>query len=114
MKTRSLVIAAVALVLTLPAAAEFKTVQRAHEVLVDDIRLPQNELGTLAFKSCDECALMVKRVTAETRWILDGRSLQLEQFRAGLAAVDDRERVSLTVLHHLETDRITEVSAGVH
>lgn len=113
MKTRLLIVA-VAFVLALPAAAEFRTVQRAHEVVLDDIRLPQNELGTLAFKSCDECAFMVKRVTADTRWILDGRSVRLDQFRAGLAAMDDRERVSLTVLHHLETDRITEVSASVH
>ena len=113
MKTRLLIVA-VAFVLALPAAAEFRTVQRAHEVVLDDIRLPQNELGTLAFKSCDECAFMVKRVTADTRWILDGRSVRLDQFRAGLAAMDDRERVSLTVLHRLETDRITEVSASVH
>ena len=113
MKTRLLIVAVV-LALALPAAAEFRTVQRAHEVVLEDVRLPQNDLGTLAFRACSECAYMVKRVSAETRWILDGRTVRLDQFRAGLAAMGNSERVSLTVLHHLETDRITEVSASVH
>lgn len=113
MKTR-LLIAAIVLALALPAAAEFRTVQRAHEVEPENVRLPQNESGTLAFKNCAECPFLVKRVTAETRWILDGRPVPLAQFRAGLAAVEDTDRLSLTVLHHLETDRITEVSAVVH
>ena len=113
MNTR-LLIAAISLALALPAAAEFRTVQRAHEVVPENIRLPQNEAGTLAFKRCAECPFLVKRVTADTRWILDGQPLRLDQFRAGLAAVEDTDRLSLTVLHHLETDRITEVSAVVH
>lgn len=112
MRTR-LLITAVVLALALPVAAEFRTVQRAHEVEPADIRLPQNERGTLAFRDCAECAFTVKRVTAETRWILNGRPVRLDQFRTGLAAAADSERVSLIVLHHLEMDRITEVSATV-
>ena len=113
MKTR-LLITVFALALTVPAAAQFRTIQLAHEIMPNDIRLPQYELGTLAFRSCSECRYTVKRVSADTRWIFNGRTLRFEDFRAELDAVEDVDRLSLTVLHHLEWDRITEVSATVH
>ncbi len=51
------------LALALPAAAEFRTVQRAYEVDLAEMRLPQNEAGTISFKSGPEVPLTRKAAT---------------------------------------------------
>jgi hypothetical protein len=108
--TRKLLITATLLALALPAAADFRTVQLAHEVALSEIRLPQSESGTLAFRTCDSCDFRTERVTPETRYLLNGKAIPLEKFRIALSRVQDRESMPVTVLHHLEKDRITQVS----
>jgi hypothetical protein len=54
-------IAAIILALALPAAAQFRTVSKAHEVRLSDLRLPQSDGGTVAYKPCDECPYETKR-----------------------------------------------------
>jgi hypothetical protein len=109
MMTRVLSIALL-LAVSFPVSAEIRTVQQAHEVLLADLRLPQTGAGTLGFRACDECEFREEQVSANTRWSLNGRAVTLEDFRAGLARVTERAFVYLTVLHHLEEDRVTEVS----
>lgn len=101
---------AILLMLVLPAAGQIRTVQLAHEVPLDDLRLPQSEGGTIGFKSCEDCEYQTERVTAATRWSLNGKTVRLDDFRVGLARATDRKSVYVTVLHHLEEDRVTEVS----
>ncbi len=98
------------LALALPAAAEFRTIQRAYEVELNDLRLPQTEGGTIAFKSCDGCAYQTTRVAADARWILNGRAMSRAKFRAGLEGIEDRNNKYLTVLYHIENDQVTQVS----
>jgi len=103
-------IAALSLVLALPVAAEFRTIAEAHEASLSELRLPQNETGTISFKPCDECPYLVKRVSGDTEWVFDGRSMSLEKFRRSLRTISDRKNTPVTVLHHLESDRVTRVS----
>jgi hypothetical protein len=111
MKTRAWIIAALqAFLLASPVAADFRTVELAHEVRLTDVRLPASESGTVGFKTCDDCEFQTERVTVETRWSLNGRIVPLDDFRAALARVTDRGDVYVTVLQHLEDDRVTEVS----
>ncbi len=84
--------------------------QLAHEVTLADLRLPQSDAGTIGFRSCDECDYQTKRVTTATRWSLNGKALSLDDFRLGIARITERNDVYVTVLHHLEEDRVTEVS----
>jgi hypothetical protein len=102
-------IAAITLGLALPVAADFVQIQEAHEVRLSELRLPQNEAGTVAFKPCGDCPYMVKRVNQETQWVLDGKSMPLAKFRRALLSLD-RDSTPVTVLHHLENDRVTKVS----
>jgi hypothetical protein len=90
--------------------AQFRTIAEAYEVRLSDLRLPQSEGGSVAYKTCDACVYESKLVSSDVQWILDGLSLPLEEFRSNLAAVTDRENTSVTVLHHLESDRVTRVS----
>ena len=103
-------IAAIVLGLTLPVSAQFRTIEEAYEVRLSDLRLPQNEAGTVAYKTCDTCPYKTTRVSSNTQWILDGNSMSLEKFRRSLTSIADRRNTAVTVLHHLESDRVTRVS----
>jgi hypothetical protein len=107
-------IAAILLGAALPVAADFKTVALAHEVLLTDLRVPQSESGTVAFKTCDECSYQVERVNEGTQWVLNGKSLPLAKFRRGLLSIRDREAAAVTVLHHLEKDRVIKVEVTTY
>ena len=104
-----IIIATALLAIALPAAAQFRTVQQAYEVELVDLRLPQSESGTLGFRTCTDCAFVTKRISEDTRWVLNGKRMSLKKFRLGLARVQERQNRYVTVVHHLEKDRITQV-----
>ena len=105
-----LFIAALMFGLAMPAAADFKTIEQAYEVALSEIRLPRAEGGTIAFKECSSCDYRTKRVDGNTRWLVNGRSVSLKEFRLAVSRVTDRVNEAVTVLHHLENNRVTEVS----
>lgn len=109
MKLR-LFITAMMLGLTLPAAADFKTIAEAYEVALSEIRLPQSESGTIAFRPCAGCDFQTRRIDGSTRWLINGEAVSLDRFRATVRRVADRKTEAVTILHHLERNRVTEVS----
>lgn len=109
MKFRLLVIS-LALSVTLPVMAQITTIQLAHEVPLGDVRLPQYDSGTLAFKPCSECDYQTTRVSPDCTWRVNGRSMTLQKFREFIAGLEDSDSEYLTVMHHLKNDRITRVS----
>ena len=108
-----LFVSAALLALSMPAAAEFRTIQQAYEVDLSNLRLPAAEAGTIAFKACDECATKTKRVGDFTRWVLNGQTLSFGEFLEGVNAIANPEDAYVTVVHHLEDDRITKVAVGI-
>ena len=104
-----MIVTALLLSLALPAAADFRTIQAAYEVSLDDVRLPQIDAGTISFKKCFECPYETKRVTASTGWVINGKSMTLAKFRERLSLLADHGDESVTILHHLEQDRVTKV-----
>ncbi len=103
-------IAATLVGLALPVAAQFRTVEEAYEVRLSDLRLPRNDGGTVAYKPCDSCPYQTKRVSSDAQWVFDGKTMSLDKFRRSLVSIADRENTAVTVLHHLESDRVTRVS----
>lgn len=102
-----------ALFAALPAVAQIKTVQLAHEVRLASVRLPASESGTLSFKACGECATTSARVTEDTRWLINEQPVSLREFRSAIEARADRNTDYVTVRHHLEKDLITLVAMTV-
>ena len=49
-----------------------------------------------------------------TEWILNGKRLPLDKFRRGLASITDRDAAAVTVLHHLEKDRVIRVTVTTY
>jgi hypothetical protein len=106
-------IATALLGIALSAAADTKLIQRAYEVALSDLRLPQEEGGALMFKSCDDCEYLRVRVGTGTTYRLNGQVMSLTKFRAALLSVEDREGQPVTVLHHLELDLVTNVAVNL-
>jgi len=105
-----LFIIAMCLGMALPAAADFTTIEQAYEVALSDVRLPRSENGTIAFKECSTCEFKTRRVDADTRWLLNGKAVPLQKFRQAVDRVADRNSEAVSVLHHLERNRVTAVS----
>ena len=103
-------IAAILLGLALPVAAEWKSPQESHEVRLSELRLPQNEVGTVGFKPCSDCAYKIKRVNSDTEWVLDGERMSLRKFKRNLRRISDREGTPVTVVENFEEQRVTRVS----
>ncbi len=103
------IFAALLLSLSLTAAAQFTTIAEAYEVSINDVRLPQNELGTIAFKKCSDCDYETRRISRDTVWEFNGERMTLEKFRRALATVDRSENIPVQVLHHLESNQVTKV-----
>jgi biopolymer transport protein ExbD len=100
---------AFALGLSLPAAASFEIVSKAHEVPLSGLRLPASTAGTLTFKPCQHCDYKTVRVTDTTQYEANRQSLSLEAFRQQLAAITNRQETTVTVVHHLESDTVKAV-----
>jgi hypothetical protein len=110
MKSKLLITAAM-LCLTLTATAALNEVTaQAYEVALSDMRLPQSDSGTIAFKECESCDYITKRVTPETRWVVDGKSVTLKDFRSAMSTVADRSKEAVTILHDLKGNQVTQVS----
>ena len=108
-----LLITAILLSLALTATADLIVREQAYEVALADMRLPQSENGTIAFKTCSDCTYKTERVTVETVWMVNDRAVPLAKFRNAVRRVEDRAMKAVTVLHHVEQDRITLVAINL-
>ena len=71
MKIR-LIVVALMLCLAAPAFSQFRTIAEAYEVGISDVRLPQNDGGTMAFKKCGACDYETRRVSRDAVWVSEG------------------------------------------
>ena len=101
------------LIISLPAVAEFTTISRAYEMALSDVRVPATPNSGIIFKKCAECDMVTVRVTPNTQYIVNGRSLPLKDFRKAVFQVTHRDTTPVTVLHHLESDTIVSVSVAI-
>ena len=92
------------------AMADFKTITRANEVRLNEFRLPASVNGIASFKACGACSMQTVNVNAETRYLLNNEYVSLPEMRRSLALVSSRDRKTVIVMHHLESDLITKIS----
>ena len=92
-----------------PLSSQADSGRNAFEVLLSDIRLPRNVDGTIAFKACRTCAYKVKRVSADTSYLLDGKRVSLAEFRAAMNLVENQRREAVTIMQHETEGRVTAV-----
>ena len=92
------------------AFAEFTTVTRASEVRLSEFRLPASVNGIASFKPCSACDMKTVSVNADTRYRLNDQLISLPDLRRSLATVSNRDRKTVIVMHHLESNLITQIS----
>ncbi len=85
-------------------------ISQAYETSVADFRPPLSANGGIALRECEDCEVKTIRVDANTRYVINGKSVSLKDFRAAIFRVRNRSNTPMTVLHHLETDRVTQIS----
>ena len=108
-----LVIPAILTMLTMlasSATADFVTTTRAYEVGLAGLSVPPSQHSRLMFRQCPDCDSESIRLTPQTRFIVNGRSVSLDRFRHATKQAITAAVVSVTVLHHLKSDTIESVS----
>ena len=114
MKIQTLIaIALLRLVLSSVANGQGKTIVAAYEVVLSDFRPPATSNGGAAFKACRECERQLVRVTAATRYSVNGKTVRLDDFRSAVATARDRDRTLVLVLHHLESDTLKSIDVSL-
>ena len=98
---------------TQAVAALGDIVEQAYEVAVSDFRAPGTAGGTAAFKACAECDTRTLRMSADARYVVDGKTVRFDAFRKALASAAGNEDAMIVVLHHLESDTIVSISVSL-
>ena len=112
MKTPAL-FTAIAIFLSFSASADFTTVERAYEVPLNTFNVPVTHNGVISFSECAECESISARLTGNTLFLVNGKAVELKDFRAEVFQVRDRASKAITVLHHLESDTISSISISL-
>jgi len=112
MNSKTLLIIAL-LGLSFSAAADFTTVSRAYEIGIENFRAPITRHGVAAFKTCDSCDQLSVRATADTRYVVNGKSVTLRKFRDALVLAGGNINAPVIVLHHLESDTLVSISVKI-
>ncbi len=111
MKTK-LLITAIALFLALPASAEFIFIENGYEVSLDEVRLPRNKNGTIAYKTCSSCDYQTSRVSPDVRWEINAKTVSFAQFRKRAALLRGQDQ-GVLVTQNIESKQVTKVAFTV-
>lgn len=99
--------------LGLAMAAQADIVSMAYEVALGDFRAPTTPNGSAAFKPCSDCETKLVRVTAHTRYEINGKAVKFLDFRKTVREAGDRAEKTVIVLHHIESDTIKSLDVSL-
>ena len=99
--------------LSLPAVAEFTTIERAYEIALSDFTVPVAQSGSVMFRQCADCETKIVRMTLATNFIINGDVVELKEFRKSVFEIRDRARTTVIVKHHLKSDTISSLSVNL-
>jgi hypothetical protein len=94
-------------------AIEGEVISRAYELGLDQFQAPATPNSRVSFTPCPDCERQSVRVTPETRYSVNGKAMELTDFRKALLLVQDRRNAMVTVLHHLESDTVVSIDASL-
>ena len=112
MKTKIL-LAVTLICLGLTAAAEDRIISLAYEITLSDFNAPVTANGGVTFKECAECEQIRSRVTPNTRYTINDKTVRLEDFRKAVTQVRNPDEKLVIVLHHLESDTIKSLDVSI-
>ena len=110
MKYFQILLVVLALIAAAQSSAEFRTIAEAYEVALSDFEAPKFPNDLVSFKACRACETQSVRVTPKTTYVINQQATRFKDFVKSLAAARDRERKTVIVMHHLESDTISSLS----
>ena len=90
-----------------------QVVSQAYEIALGDFRAPVSQNGVVVFQECADCERRLVRVTPATRYTINGKSVQFDDFRKTIGPAGSREHGDVIVLHHLESDTIESIAVSL-
>jgi hypothetical protein len=57
------------------------------ELALGDVTMPASSTGWVSFKTCETCSTETRRVSAATKYFIDGAPLTLEDFLLAVAGI---------------------------
>jgi hypothetical protein len=97
----------------LSAAAEDRIITLAYEITLSDFNAPVTANGGVTFKKCATCEQIRTRVTPNTRYAINDKTVRLEDFRKAVGQVRNPDEKLIVVLHHLESDTIKSLNVSI-
>ena len=114
MRFRNLMIALLFSAVTgLATATPHEVIAEAYELTLDTFQAPATLNGSAGFKTCPECARQLVRTTLSTKYKLNGEVVKFADFRKAISRVQDRDKASVTLVHHLESDTVVSISVRI-
>ncbi len=108
------ILLAVALICSgLSVAAEDRIITLAYEITLSDFNAPVTANGGVTFKECAECEQIRTRVTPNTRYAINDKTVRLEDFRKAVRQVGNPDEKLVIVMHHLESDTIKSLNVSI-
>ena len=108
---RKLIIA-IALVVSMPAAAQLVTLVNAIETSPANIILPASTSGMVTFRPCaDECDEDYKRVklSSRTTFSVNGKTVKFDEFRRNFATIKRAETSYALVSYDTDTNTVISI-----
>ena len=96
-----------------PALADFVRITRAYELEPELVVVPVTASSSMHFKNCDECETTSGQLNAQTRFSVDGKTVDFEEFCDAIGLAKQSEHSGIFLLHHLESNAIVSVSVSL-
>ena len=88
----------------------FITVVEANEAPVKSLVLPLNSTSSLVMTPCPGCPPKSYTTTAQTQYIINGKSVTLGELRTAIAGKPD---LIVTVSHRVKTGELVKITADL-
>lgn len=109
MKMIKIILLSTSLFLGAPAIADSLPPTKTYEVLVKVVRMPRAANGTISVRECDACDYETYRVTANTRYMLNGKNMRLKDFSVVIQNLRRDGDHVVNVTRDIQSNTITKV-----
>lgn len=97
------------MIFTSMALADGVPATKTYEVSINSFRAPLTANGTVTLRECDECDYHAVRVTGQTRYLINGTALRLEDFRKRVVNIRLAGDTTVNVIRNEATGTVSSV-----
>ena len=99
--------------LTAPALADLVRITKTYELEPDLVNVPISPSSSMLFKNCDGCGTTSGQLNAQTRFSVDGKTVDFDELCDAIRLAKQSEKSLIFLLHHLKSNAIESVSVSL-